>query len=177
MPRTIEDRVEEEVRKRLTEAASAAGVGRGRISLEVLYLLPPDFVRMYKELFDRALADPVRPSSDGGKDEGRIKARGKSRDEMHVRSSAGAKPGKRYVAAYWPIRSEEALAEKKRLDRSLVRSVTRALANAKKSADDGRGAADGASFMRAAAKSSQPRQCPDCGLIQGPSWVRCPFHT
>lgn len=163
MAKTFEDRVSEEVSKRLASAASAAGVDRGRIEIEVLFLLPPEFVRRYRELFDRALADPIRPTGDGGKDEGRVRAPGRNGDSLNTRSMRAAQPGKRYVAGVWPVRDEAALEAKKRLDKKLVRMALEALELVS---------------ARAAALESQkpPTQCTTCGLFQRPEWVRCPFH-
>jgi hypothetical protein len=162
MGKTFEDRVSEEVNKRIAQAASAAGVDRGRIEIEVLFLLPPEFVRRYRELFDRALADPVSPSTDGGKDEGRIKASGKPSDPMRARSMGAAGHSKRFVSGAWPIRSEQALEAKRRLDKRLILAVTQAL--------DMIGAADVEKITR-----PHPR-CPDCGFFQKPEWLRCPYH-
>ena len=164
MPKTFEDRVAEEVNKRLTLAASAAGVDRGRIELEVLFLLPPEFVWRYRELFDRALSDPIKPTSDGGKDEGRIKAPGRTNgDALNARSMRAAQPGRRYVAGAWPVRDEKALEVKKRLDKRLIRLAVESLELVSMRAGD-------------LVKESPPPQCSTCGLYQKPEWVRCPFH-
>lgn len=161
MPKTFDDRVAEEVNKRLTLAASAAGVDRGRIEIEILFLLPPEFVRQYKELFDRALADPIKPTSDGGKDEGRIRASGRTADGLHVRVMGAAGGGKRFVAGSWPVRDERALELKRRLDRQLIGLVRDSLH------------AIGAAHVD---KPRPPAQCDTCGLFQKPEWIRCPFH-
>lgn len=163
MPKTFEDRVAEEVNKRLTLAASSAGVDRGRIEIEVLFLLPPEFVRQYKELFDRALADPIKPTADGGKDEGRIKATGRTGDGLHVRTMGAAGGGKRFVAGSWPVRDERALELKRRLDRQLVGLVRDSLELVSMRAGD-------------LERQPPPPQCATCGLFQKPEWVRCPFH-
>ena len=163
MPKAFEDRVAEEVNKRLAQAASAAGVDRGRVEIEVLFLLPPQFVRHYKEIFDRALADPIKPNLDSGKDEGRIKASGKPADPMKARSMGAAQPGKRFVAGAWPIRDERALEVKRKLDKRLVTLVTGALELVSMRAADTQGTTNSA-------------RCPDCGLFQRVEWLRCPFH-
>jgi hypothetical protein len=164
MPKSFEDRVAEEVNKRLTLAASAAGVDRGRIEIEVLFLLPPEFIRRYRELFDRALADPIRPTGDGGKDEGRVKASGRSSgDPLKARTMGAAQAGKRFVAGSWPIRDERALELKKKLDRQLITLAGDTLALMSM----------GAAGVE---KANPPRQCDICGLFQKPEWVRCPFH-
>lgn len=164
MPQKFEDRVETEVRRRLTRAAAAAGVDRGRIELEVLWQLPPEFVRLYRELFDRALADPIKPTSDGGKDEGRLKASGKPDDAMRARSMGPASSGgKRYVQGSWPIRDERALEAKRQVDRKITRIVDSAL-----------------SSLRAPRHKSQTvpaPKCARCGKFQKIEWSRCPYHT
>ena len=167
MPKKTEDVIEDEVRRRITSIASAAGLSRGRVELEVLFLLPTEFVRMYRELFDMALSDPVNPIGDGGKDEGRVKARGTARDPMKARSMSGAAGGgKRFVAGAWPVRSEKALEEKRRLDKKLIRVVDQALSDAR------------ASGVRAPGPTTNGNpQCSSCGRIQSPNWVRCPFHA
>lgn len=161
MPKHFEDRVAEEVNRRLSVAAASAGVDRGRIELEVLFLLPPQFVRRYRELFDRALSDPIRPSSDGGKDEGRLKASGRPADPMKARSMGAAAHGKKFVAGVWPIRDEVALEVKRRLDKQLIRLIEEAIGTI--------GAANNG-------KSANINKCPSCGLFQKVDWVRCPFH-
>lgn len=163
MAKTFDDKVAEEVNKRLTLAASAAGVDRGRVEIEILFLLPPEFVRQYKELFDRALADPIKPTTDGGKDEGRVRASGRTGDGLHVRTMGAAGGGKRFVAGSWPIRDERAVELKRRLDRQIIGQVRDALALL----------SIGAAGVE---EQPPPPQCTTCGLFQKPEWVRCPFH-
>jgi hypothetical protein len=167
MPKKTEDLIEDEVRRRLSALASAAGISRGRIELEVLFMLPTEFVRMYRQLFDMALSDPVTPIGDGGKDEGRVKARGTARDPMKARSMSGATGGgKRFVAAVWPIRHEGALEAKRRLDKRLIHSVTKALQDAR----------EASGVRENGQETDATNQCRVCGQFQSPKWVRCPFH-
>lgn len=169
MAKTHDDRVEEEVRRRLTNAAAAAGVDRGRIELEIVWMLPPEFIRMYRDLFGRALADPISPQSDGGKDEGRIKAAGKPADAMKARSMGGAAGGgKRYVNGAWPIRDERALDLKIRLDRKILAAVRESWDTLVQSK----------TLLGASRTGNEtvPRRCTECGLFQRNEWLRCPFH-
>jgi hypothetical protein len=163
---SFEDRVEEELRRRMTAVASAAGVDRGRIELEVLFLLPPEFVRLYQALFRRALADPVAPIGDGGKDEGRIKASGKPNDPMKARSMGGASGGKRFVRGAWPIRDEAALQAKTLLDRRILAAIRQTWDTL---VPPSLGAAP-------AESQTVPRRCAECNLFQRSEWKRCPFH-
>jgi hypothetical protein len=168
---THSDRINDEVRRRMTEIAVSAGIDRGRLSVEVLFLLPPQFVRQYQHIFDQALDSPIKPQTDGGKDEGRIKAKGKPRDDMRARSMGPAKKSKRSVSGYWPIRDEDAVKIKDLLDRRLVRAVNQAV--------------EDLASMRAARRegTTQPSrssvgqpQCPACGKFMKEDWVRCPWH-
>lgn len=172
MAKTHEDRVQDEVRRRMTDLASAAGVDRGRIDLEVLFLLPSEFVRGYRRLFSEALADPVSPIGDGGKDEGRIKAAGKPADPMKARSMGGASGGsKRFVAGAWPIRDEKALELKVRLDRKILGLIRESLDTLSRersgNGDIGAGAPGG---------QTVPLRCDQCGAFLAAAWKRCPFH-
>src|SRR4051812_9240729 len=99
MGRNVQDAIEAQVRLRYSDLLASAGVDASRVALEVLYLLPPEFVRMYIELFDKSLSWSPQSAGGGGKDEGRVKASGKSRKDMgmHTREMPGAKAsGKRY---------------------------------------------------------------------------------
>lgn len=169
MAKNYDDRVEEEVRRRVTNAAAAAGVDRGRIELEIVWMLPPEFVRGYREIFSRALADPISPQSDGGKDEGRVKAAGKPADALKARSMGGAAGGgKRYVRGAWPIRDEVALEMKNRLDRKILAALRQTLDTLVQSNRSLGAAHDGAQTV--------PRRCDDCGQFLKTEWLRCPFH-
>jgi hypothetical protein len=130
MAKKAEDHYEQEVRRRYADMLAAAGIDAGRLSLEVLYLLPPEFVRMYTELFDKALS--VSPTSAGpmGKDEGRVK-KAVRREGVGARESQ-IKGTKKAHKKHWVVRSEPAMEAKRRLDRSLVRSVERALEQARR---------------------------------------------
>jgi hypothetical protein len=156
----------------MAEIAAAAGIDHGRLSIEVLFLLPPQFVREYQWLFDQALDSPVRPQSDGGKDEGRVKAKGKPRDDLRARSMGGAKKSKRSVSGYWPIRDEEAMKVKGKLDRRLVRATTQAV-------DDLRAIraarVENPTEPTRSSVTGQP-QCAACGRFLREEWVRCPWH-
>jgi hypothetical protein len=156
----------------MAEIAAAAGIDHGRLSIEVLFLLPPQFVRQYQWLFDQALDSPVRPQSDGGKDEGRVKAKGKPRDDLKARSMGGAKKSKRSVSGYWPIRDEEAVKIKGLLDRRIVRAVNQAVEDLKLVRA---GAHKNSTAPTGSSVTGVPR-CPRCGKFLKEDWVRCPWH-
>lgn len=128
--------IENEVRRRLADALAAAGVGQGRVSLEILYMLPPEFVRAYTRLFDQALKEELASGGGGDRDENvrkaikgkpRLKARGKERGW-----SQGARAGGRRYKNHWVVRDEHAFKVKASIDRKLqrmVREIERELKN------------------------------------------------
>ena len=105
--------IDRAVRGRIAEIMSAAGVDTGRIGLEVLWDMPPDFVRSYEWLWrliaegERSLgggrndgevgvaADP-KASAMGGGGKGRLRDTPKSREGLGtvvVRSGGSARRG------------------------------------------------------------------------------------
>jgi hypothetical protein len=163
MARTAEDSREDDARRRYADFLRSAGVDEGRVALEVLYLLPVEFVRAYRELYELCF------SSDSGSARDNVKASGVGRSPMNTRSMSGAAGnGKKYYKGSWIIRSERALDEKRKLDRKLIRSGAAALGAARDSEDlvpDDRRGSD-----------SAVRTCEECGKILSPAWIRCPFH-
>lgn len=117
MSRSQEDIFEEEVKRRLRIALSNAGVEGPTANTEVLYMLPAEFVRKYRNLFDKALS--WSPQGLETKDEGRIKARGQGAKSTGKRFRAGG-------GAYG-VKSEAAANAKRRLDRKLIRAIRTAL--------------------------------------------------
>ena len=121
--------IESEVRRRLAEALTGQGVGFSRVSLEVLYLLPPEFVEAYVKLFYSAFKDGAAMNV-GDPHAEPVKVR-----RSGVKAGAGvAKTGRRY-RDHWHIRDEGAFERKQRIDKELRKMVGRMLSG---SGDDGR---------------------------------------
>jgi hypothetical protein len=117
----IRSQIELEVQRRLTEALVAAGVSHGRISLEVLYMLPPEFVEAYTRLFWQAFQEPLRESGSGkGPDGGNTKKKVASTVAQQGVMAPANNGGKRF-RTYWTIRNEDAFNRKKAIDRALKR--------------------------------------------------------
>lgn len=135
---TPEDRIENEVRKRMAERLSAAGVNRGRISLEVLYWLPADFVRVYMQVVEMAVRmDDSLSSAMGGSvgDEGKASIatvgggprKGKTAGGLFTRTSgAHAKGGGRYMR-HWIVKDDNAMRLKASIDRRIRRAIEEAV--------------------------------------------------
>lgn len=131
MARKFEDAVEAEVRRRYADLLASAGVNSGRLSLEVLYLLPEEFVREYIELFWEALREDISTGKSGGENpikkqgefrKGKLK-RDRETGELTPGSARGAQGGGKKYRNHWLIRSEFALEVKQRVDRKLVRMI------------------------------------------------------
>lgn len=85
--------IEREVQRRLTDILAASGVAQGRLSLECLYMLPPELIRSYTQLFDRALREGVvssgsGPSAEAVEVEKQLKREAKDRLDRRVDSRA-----------------------------------------------------------------------------------------
>lgn len=141
MARTERDQHEAEVQRRITDMMASAGLSESRAALEVLYLLPIEFVRMYTELFELSVSWSPQTAGGGGKDEGRIKASGRSdggdqhaggMNTRNIKAASGS--GKRYHRKHWALRSQGAIEAKRKLDRALIRSATTALKDAREAA-------------------------------------------
>lgn len=123
--------IEREVQRRLVDAMVSAGVPQGRISLEVLYFLPTDFVRAYRKLHEAALLETVAGA--GGGDPGRSPAKGRT-----VGEGLKARAGGRRYRTWWSIRSERAFRLKGSVDRKLLRlakEIDRELADLRRKGD------------------------------------------
>lgn len=143
---TVSGRVADEVDKRLAERLGAAGLPQSQIALQVLYLLPREFVDAYSALYHRALrvaGDTGRPPSEGRTnmvDDGkggvkeevvgvgpRVSGARKSKlsEGSTLGGMAGAKKGKAYKRA-WVVADEIALEKKIGVDKRL-RKIAREL--------------------------------------------------
>lgn len=135
--RTPEDRIEEEVRRRLVRRMSAAGLTMGAIANEVAYWLPTDFMRLYMEITEGALdIDSTLRSSMGRDvgDEGKATkakvgtgpARGRGAGGLFTRTSgAHARGNKGGGGGRGPllVKNDRLADLKARIDRRLVRVI------------------------------------------------------
>lgn len=147
---TVSGRVADEVDKRLAEYFGAAGLPQSQIALQVLYLLPREFVDAYQALYHRALKVAgdkglgalveveVEVKGPDGKKTGETeierhsgvgRASGGRRSALKEGSTlggmAGAKKGKAYKRA-WIVADEMALEKKIGIDKRL-RKIAREL--------------------------------------------------
>lgn len=120
-----DDGMDEKLRRRLAEVLSSAGVNANRVALEVLFMLPAEFVRGYSDLFHRAL----NTTEDGAGERNDSKAElGKAAGKRTAEGRGAARKGKGSRGVFL-IRDEKALGEKERIDRQL-RKLARSMRDA-----------------------------------------------
>jgi len=173
------DIYEAEVQRRYTDLMASAGVNGSRVAVEILFMLPPEFVRRYAELFDLSLSWSPRSGSGSGSGGGSIEkasgavkpdVRGSGEGGMHTRvQPAASTSGKRYTKQHFAVLSETALNEKNKLDRRLVRGVTDAIRAARPAQTN--------ATTEIGAKTKERGECSECGRRMANGWKRCPFHS
>lgn len=154
---SMEDRIRQKI---IAEMVSAGGWPEGRVSLEVLYLLPREFTNAYVALFYDALVEQAgsrptpeadtpalssTPTTEAGK--ARKTAKRRSSGPLQFQGQHGG--GKKYKT-HWVIRSERALHKKQRTDAKL-RELAQAMAS-----------------------NDASNQCPGCKKWLQPTWRYCP---
>lgn len=165
------ERVRKMVEAQVAAVLSAAGVDQKRVATQVLFYLPPEFVGLYEELFDRALKIT---GEEGGAAE-RTGALGKA--PSGTSGSKGNKTqlrggqGKKFKSI-WVVKDEDALDLKHRIDkrlRALTRDMQTEMMFGRQSRSDGVGAILGKYCPgkgcggKGRLKSEDWRFCPDCG--------------
>jgi hypothetical protein len=161
------ERIAEE---RFTAMMSSAGVPVHRMALEILYMLPRDFIDAYAELFTRALA-----GDDGGAG-GRGEAARQTADLGRAARKTSGGQGKKYKK-YWTVRNDAALELKDKIDKRL-RAIGRELrmrmdeadvfGRQLEKADRGLG-----SVTEDLARVMNGHQCGNCGRFLSRGWKFC----
>jgi hypothetical protein len=202
-----EDVIEREVRRRLSEYLNSMGVDSGRVSIEILYMLPESFVQEYRELFDRALRWSPSGSGGGIVNEGRVtdeaegrrkvkaqnaKARDRAKEEgksrAEVAKAGGTKVrkdgrgnakggGKRYRDTQLVIADEVSLRIKELVDRRLKGMIGQIRANVIGAAQNGGDFVPSRSDTGKGNGGPAKDLCVTCGRGKGRGWVRCPYHN
>ena len=112
------------------ELRESGGLASSRLGLEILFLLPDDFVQIYGALFHRALAvgdDSVMHGRSGGVD----KAKGRTGMQLGTADRGGqaSATGKKFKNQRIPIASDRMLTIKEGVDKELM-MLTRKIKNA-----------------------------------------------
>lgn len=171
---------DDKLRTRLAEIMSSAGLGYNQIALEILYLLPTEFIQRYIWLWEKALGP-----AGGGDARGQQSARESNLGRAEVSSSdRGLKPsvgagGKRYKKIF-VIRDEKAFALKDRIDKRLRAMAREIRTNLEGLEENERtGTRDGDMGKGRKGKGVGEReittQCSRCGKIVSMAWAFCPF--
>lgn len=115
---------DDKVRSRIAEIMSSAGVGYNSISLEVLYLLPREFIDRYIQLWENALGPTMSAPGDKMNRDGELgKAKTETRLKGKVNGAGAGGVGKR-LAKSFSVKDEAAFRLKDRIDKRL-RSIAR----------------------------------------------------
>lgn len=147
------DPLDDKVRARLTEILASAGVPHSRISLEVLYFLPKDFLNAYEQMFTRAV------KADGG-ESARNTSQQQAGDLGRAKGDSRASRGKRYKRTF-VVLDNRALELKTRMDkrlRMMARDISNGLLGVEDNAQGGAGGGN----------------CPGCGRFMQMTWNFCP---
>lgn len=167
------------------ELQESGGLGEGRLGLEIVWLLPPEFVKFYSSLFHRALkveggdgsgtAMGRASKSKGGVD----KAKGRTsmatehneKGGQGVRGPQAGSTGKQYRNAPLVIGSERAFKVKEALDKVLLDGV----GMAKRALDKEKGGGSGGTGRGDGSDGAKVKQCEGkIGVDEnGEGGVRC----
>src|SRR5436190_19055346 len=175
MPKDKRDKAKEDMRIQILKELSASGMlPQNRISLEVLYLLPQDFIEQYTTLFFEALREDAKgtdlearagemtQTTRSGAEKVKVRVSDRRAGEGAVARGAQGEGTKRYRNA-WVIRNEKALKLKGDIDgklRDVTEDIIEGLKPDSRLAGTGRrckGAGCGR-FLK-----NEWRYCPSCG--------------
>lgn len=154
-----------QLRKRLAELMASAGLGYNSISLEVLYLLPEEFIGRYIWLWEKGLG-PAGSGDAAGRQAardghlGRAQTKTASRGDKITGASSTGKKWKRMGLA---VRDEKALELKDRIDRKL-RGIGRDIRAFELENMEGKGGL-----------GKETAQCSRCARFGELNWKYCPF--
>jgi hypothetical protein len=158
---------DDKIRTRLAEIMSSAGLGYNQIALEILYLLPKEFIDRYIWLWEKALGPAGGGDVRGqqlARDANLERAQTSSKDKGNLPSMGAV--GKRYKKIF-VIRDEHAFDLKHKIDKRL-RGIAREIRNELEGLTDQRGKHD-----RAEGRIAQ--QCKACGKIMHGDYNYCPY--
>lgn len=175
-----EARIENEVRTRLQVVLSAAGMSSDGVAKEVLYWLPAEFLRWYRDLYLRALA--LGDGSDRGRQSQRTSDLGKAIvDEKEykgkrVGAGKGGGPGGRYRGE-WIVKDEEALEELGRINKELLMILYEGIQGRTEFVKKVGAIVDREMEGKRKGREGRIRRvCGDCNKLMATEWKRCPFH-
>lgn len=157
--------LDDKVRIRIAEIMSSAGVGYNQISLEILYMLPRQFVDRYIDLWTQALGPLVKAPGDGMARDGELgRAPTETRLKGKVVGTGAGGAGKRLARAF-SLRDEAAFNYKDTIDKRL-RSIARDIRDELRLIED--------RTTRDAVEAMLVTRCGRCGKVMSNAWLFCP---
>lgn len=110
---------DDKVRIRIAEIMSSGGVGYNQISLEILYLLPVEFINRYIEVWEKAMGPGIKAPGDAMAHDAELgKANTDTKKKGQVVGAGAGGVTKRFKRIL-TIRDERALMLKDRMDKRL----------------------------------------------------------
>lgn len=158
--------LDDKVRIRLAEIMSSAGVGYNSISLEILYMLPREFVDRYIELWHQALGPTIKAPGDGMARDGELgRAPTETRLKGKVVGTGAGGAGKRLARAF-SLRDEKAFNFKDRIDKRL-RAIGRDIRDELRLIED--------RLQTGSEGVVNVIRCGRCGKIMAEAFKFCPY--
>lgn len=148
-------RAQQMAERRFIDMMASAGVSSTRISQEVLYFLPREFVQMYSEMFYKAFAGKEDGGSGQAGEMNAAKAALGKADGKGLQGLGGAK--RKTFKKYWVIADDEAVALKTKIDKRL-----RVIARDMK-----------LGLTEDSGKEGESLKCGECGRFIEVSWKYC----
>jgi hypothetical protein len=190
--KTLQDnaRIENQVRRRLQDVLSSAGMSSDGVAKEVLFWMPSEFVDFYSDLFLRALELKGRSAlSTGGSGAGgdRVAELGKAvvneKEYKGKRVGAGAGGlGKRFYRGEWIIKDEKAFGLLGEVNEALMATLVGSLGFLTTLGMIERTKAPLGTIIhqemdgKRNGEGKLRRICGDCRKLMKAEWMRCPFH-
>lgn len=169
--------VENEIRIRLQNILSSAGMSSDGVAKEVLFWLPSEFLDFYRDLYLKALEIRGRSAYDTSKGGDVQVAKVDSKTRGDTPNVLGGNAGKRFFKGEWIIKDERALSELSRINEWLVRIVWGAFdAEILRSQAEAYREVGKITVRTGMDKGNSRRVCGDCGKLMKNEWLRCPFH-
>lgn len=162
---------DDRVRIRIAEIMSGAGLGYNQIALEVLYMLPREFINRYIELFGEAYGPVVRAPGDGMARDGQLGKAATQTRLKGIRVGAGAGGGGKRIARVFGMRNEDAFRLKERVDKRL-RGISRDIREELLTIND-----RGVREVGVSEEGVVVMQCKKCGRIMTRGFKFCPYDA
>ncbi len=168
--RPDEDWIRERVQRLFADLMASAGVDTNRAAIQVLFYLPPAFVRAYEELFMGALRIAGEGAGAGGEAQALGKAPSGTPGSKGNKTQLKGGAGKKYKNS-WFIVSDEVLELKARIDKRLRKMGKEIEGDLEDIRLNGNGVEGSQGEGRG---RGWGKVCQKCGKLRKEDWTYCP---